>query len=316
MFRPRLLTLFAALSLLLAPALAAEWHYVDGAGKAVALPAPPARIIAHSSVAAALLPYGIRPVGILRDGPPALDRALDGLDLADIPIVSTGWFEIDAEAVLNLDPDLIVTEYALAEKIYQGGTHEGAIATRLEAIAPVIGIPRGNSVMEMLDTYRAFAASLGADTETPALIADRARLERAIATLRSADAAKPGLAVMAASVSATGLSIALPAQFGELHDLAGWGIDLVSPEPMGAGSYVTLSWENAGQYHADLLLLDDRWQLSAQDIIAAQPLAQRLPAIRAGQIGDWPAEWVRSPGVYAQKIEELAGLIAHSHKLP
>lgn len=305
-------TIFTLALLLATPALSAEWTYTDGAGKSVVLDQPPLRIIAHSSVAAALLPYGIRPVGILRDGPPSLDRALEGLGLDDIPVVSKGWFEIDAEAVLNLDPDIIITEYSLAEHTYQGGTNEGAIAERLEAIAPTIGIARTNSVMAMLDAYRDFAASLGADTETPALLTARAGLDAAIARLKAATAANPDLAVMAVSPSSSGLSIAIPADFGELSDFAGWGVNLVSPEATPGTNYLTVSWENAQSYPADVILLDDRWQASPYEIVRNNPLGQRLPAVLANQLGDWPADWIRSPTVYATEIDKLSALIARS----
>lgn len=309
---PRLALL---LPLLAMPALAAEWRYTDGAGKSVVLDAVPLRIIAHSSVAAALIPYGIRPIGILRDGPPSLDRALDGLDVSDIPVVSKGWFDIDAEAVLKLDPDIILTEYSLAEHTYQGGTAEGAMADRLESIAPTIGIARTNSIVDMLDAYRTFALSLGADTETPALKADRARLTTAIAALKAVAAAKPDLAVMAASPSSSGLSIAIPADFGELSDFAGWGVNLVSLEATPGTSYLTVGWENASAYPADIILLDDRWETSPYDVIRNNPLGQRLPAVVADQLGDWPAEWIRSPAVYATEIDKLTALIERSHSI-
>lgn len=308
-------TILALVLLLAHPAFAAEWRYTDGAGKTVVLDQPPLRIIAHSSVAAALLPYGIRPVGILRDGPPSRDRALEGLNLDDIPVVSKGWFEIDAEAVLNLDPDIIITEYALAEHTYQGGTNEGAIAERLEAIAPMIGIARTNSVTAMLDAYRDFAASLGADTATPALVDARTRLDTAIARLKSANAANPGLSVMAVSPASSGLSIAVPNDFGELADFADWGVNFVTPEATPGTNYLTVSWENAKSHAADVILLDDRWDTSPYTIIRDNPLGQRLPAVIANQLGDWPADWIRSPAVYATAIDSLTALIARSHTL-
>lgn len=310
-----MLRILLAALLLTTPAFAAEWRYTDGAGKTVTLPEPPARIIAHSTVAAALIPYGIRPIGILRDGPPSLDRTLEGLDLTDIPVVSRGWFEIDAEAVLALDPDIILTEYSTIEGIYQGGTNEGAVAARLESIAPTVGIARTNSITSMLEEYRDFAASLGAATDTPALAADRARFEAAVTGLETVTAAKPDLTVMAISPSNTGLSIAVPAYFGELSDFARWGVHFVSPDVTPGTSYASISWENAGSFLADILLLDDRWETSSLEIVADHPMGKRLPAVIANQVGDWPAEWIRSYAVYADQIEALTALIERSVKL-
>src|SRR5690606_6389470 len=133
-------------------------------------------------------------------------------------------------------------------------------------------------ILDMLEAYRAFAASLGADTLTPALAADRARFDAAVAGLRAAIAAKPDLTLMALSPGRSGLSIAVPTLFGELNDFAHWGVRLVTPQATPGTSYLTVSWENAGRYRADILLLDDRWETASHDLIVAHPLGQRLPA--------------------------------------
>lgn len=314
--RIMLRTVPPALALLLSlPASAAEWTYTDGAGTTVTLPEPPTRIIAHSTVAAALIPYGIRPIGILRDGPPSLDRTLDGVDVTGIPVVSRGWFEIDAEAVLNLNPDIIITEYALAEQIYQGGTNEDAISERLSAIAPIVGIPRSNSIVDILETYRDFAASLGADTDTDQLNAEKARFDASVETLKSALTEKPDLILAAASPGGSAISVAVPSYFGELNDWQGWGVRFYSPHVDPDSSYTTLSWENVTDIKADILLLDDRWESSALATIEANPIGKRHPAIIAHQTGDWPAEWIRNYAAYAAEIEELTALIQQSEKL-
>jgi len=300
------------LALLVTPTLAAEWTYTDGAGKTVTLPEAPARIIAHVNAAAALIPLGIRPIGVFLDGPPSVDRAAQGLDLTGVEIVGRGWYELDAEAILNLDPDLIVTEWWPREGFYGGAVGDTAIIDRIEAIAPIVGPAQGNSVVTMIEDFAALAESLGADLNAPTILADKAEFDAALARFKSAVAAKPDLTVMAASPSSSGISIAAPAEFGELADFAAWGLDLVVPVTDPDSSYQTLSWENANLYPADIILLDDRWgDRTAQDL-AAQPLAQRLPAVAAGQIGDWPAGWIRSYRVYAEELDKLTELIERS----
>src|SRR5215217_189457 len=280
-----------ALALLTTPTLAADWTYTDGAGKTVTLPAAPTRIIAHVNAAAALIPLGITPIGIFLDGPPSVDRAADGLDLSGVQIDGRGWYELDAEAVLTLEPDLILTEWWPREGFYGGAVGDAAIIDRIAAIAPIVGPAQGSSVVAMIEDYAALAESLGADLETPAILADKAAFDAALARFKLATATHPGLTIMAASTSANGISVAAPSEFGELSDFTGWGLDLVVPTPDANSSYQTLSWENAGLYPADIILLDDRWGSSGLDAIAAQPLAQRLPAVAANQVGDWPAGW-------------------------
>ena len=164
----------------------------------------------------------------------------------------------------------------------------------------------------MIEDYAALAESLGADPSSPEILADKQAFDAALARFRSAVAARPGLTVLAASPSPTGISVAAPAEFAELSDLADWGLDLVVPELDAQSSYQQLSWENANLYPADIILLDDRWGNRSAEVLAARPLAQRLPAIAAGQLGDWPAGWIRSYRVYAQQLDELTALIERS----
>ncbi|QDZ11146.1 ABC transporter substrate-binding protein [Devosia ginsengisoli] len=301
-----------ALILLVSPALAAEWTYTDGAGKTVTLPEPPNRIIAHINAAAALIPLGIKPIGVFLDGPPSVDRAMEDLDLTGVAIVGRGWYELDAEAVLALDPDLIITEYWPREGFYGGAVGDVAITGQIESIAPIVGPAQGKSILTMLDDFAALATSLGADPDAPAVLADRAAFDAALARFKSTVAAHPGLTVMAASPGSGGLSVAAPSEFAELSDFAAWGLDLVVPTTDPDSSYQTLSWENANLYPADIILLDDRWGSRTAETLAAQPLAERLPAVAAGQVGDWPAGWIRSYRVYAEQLDELTDLIERS----
>ncbi|MGB3339586.1 MAG: ABC transporter substrate-binding protein [Devosia sp.] len=303
----------ALIALLLAtPTVAAEWTYTDGAGKTVTLPEPPTRIIAHVNAAAALIPLGIRPIGIFLDGPPSVDRAAEGLDLDGVEIVGRGWYELDAEAVLTLDPDLILTEWWPRENFYGGAVGDSAIFERIEAIAPIVGPAQGASVITLIEDYVTLAASLGADLDVPALREDKQAFETALARFKAAIAAKPGLTVMAASPSSSGISVAAPAEFAELSDFASWGLDLIVPKTDPGSSYQTLSWENAGLYAADIILLDDRWGNRTAEDLAAQPLAQRLPAVASGQLGDWPAGWIRSYRIYTEQLDKLTALIGRS----
>lgn len=301
------------LALVLAtPITAAEWTYTDGAGKTVTLPEPPTRIIAHVNAAAALIPLGITPIGVFLDGPPSVDRAAQGLDLDGVEIVGRGWYELDAELVLTLGPDLILTEWWPRENFYGGAVGDAAIIDRIEGIAPIVGPAQVSSVVTLIEDYAALAESLGADLDAPELLADKAAFEAALARFKTAVAERPGLTVMAASPSASGISVAAPAEFGELADLASWGLDLVVPATDPGSSYQTLSWENAGLHAADIILLDDRWGDRTAEDLVAQPLAQRLPAVAAGQLGDWPAGWIRSYRVYAEQLDKLTTLIKRS----
>src|SRR5690606_12622622 len=96
------------------------WTYTDASGKTVELPSKPERIIAHGHAAAALMSFGIRPVGIYADQPVKDDPALEDLDLEGIEIIGETWGEIDVAAAAKLQPDLIVADWWPVDKAYSG----------------------------------------------------------------------------------------------------------------------------------------------------------------------------------------------------
>ncbi|MBJ7578812.1 ABC transporter substrate-binding protein [Devosia sp. MC532] len=309
----RALVLLALLALP-ASALASEWRYTDGAGTEVVLSEPPQRIVAHASVAAALIPLGIEPVGILLNGQPSLERALEGVDVSHIPVVSQGWGEIDAEAILALAPDIIITEYAPEYYSYAGGTHEEPFKSRLEAIAPLIGIATPNSTLATIVEYEGFARSLTDSVNEERLAADKAAFEKARDALIATAASKSDLTVLPISPGRSEIALGVASRFGELVDFRNWGVNIVELVPT-SGDYHATSWENIRNYDSDILLIDDRWGIASLATITEHPLGARIPAIIARQTGNWPAGWIRSYRVYAQEIDRLTGLLERSEKL-
>jgi iron complex transport system substrate-binding protein len=309
----RALVLFALLAIP-ATSLAAEWRYTDGAGTEVVLPEPPKRIVAHTSVAAALIPLGIEPVGILLNGQPSLERALEGVDVTHIPVVSQGWGEIDAEAILALAPDVIITEYSPEYYSYAGGTHEEPFKSRLEAIAPLIGIANPNSTLATIEEYEAFARSLTGSLDEATLAADKAAFENARDALTAVAATKTDLTLLPISPGRSEIALGVASRFGELVDFRNWGVNIVELVPT-SGDYRATSWENIRNYDSDILLIDDRWGIASLATITDNPIGARIPAIISGQTGNWPAGWIRSYRVYTQEIEKLTRLIERSKKL-
>jgi iron complex transport system substrate-binding protein len=102
-------------------AQAEPWSYVDGAGETITLEAVPTRIIATEDAAAALIPLGIRPVGIIANSLPEDSKALQGLDLSGIEMVGVAHNEIDIEKAAVLQPDLVIAEYWPLDHEWGGG---------------------------------------------------------------------------------------------------------------------------------------------------------------------------------------------------
>src|SRR5262245_34552624 len=187
MIKASLTALVAIAALAGAPGVAVAsggdgWTFVDGSGTETALDEVPTRIVAHSSAAAALISFGIRPVGIYADTAVDEELALQGLDLDGIEIVGEEWGVINLEAVAALQPDLVVAEWWPLEGAYSG-MEEGAGTTleTMRAIAPVVGVSQGPSIVAMIEDYAELAESLGADLDSPAVAASSSRFDAAVA---------------------------------------------------------------------------------------------------------------------------------------
>ena len=306
-------TLFAAaLAIAFSPlaVMAAEWTYTDGGGKTVTLPDVPKRIVAHANVAAGLIPLGIRPVGIYVDGPVKDDPSLRGLDLTGIEIVGEAWGEIDIEKLAAAKPDLIIAEYWPLEKAYSGMESGAADGTLIEQIAPVAGPAQGNSTEALIKDYESLATLLGADLSDPAIAADKAKFEASKAAFQSAVAAKPGLTALAVWAGTDALYVASADGSAELSDFKNWGLNIISPEIADdRGYWETVSWETVDKYQPDLMLVDDRAGPATRETAEAQPTWKTIKAVEAGQVGDWPAFWMRNYKVYAEQLDKLTATI-------
>lgn len=288
------------------------WSYVDGSGQRTTLDATPKRIVAHGNAAAALIPLGIRPVGIYADGPVDQDLGLKNLNLDGIEIVGEEWGVINVEAVAALRPDLIVAEWWPLEKAYSG-LEEGtsAASKQIKEVAPIVGVAQGPSIQQMIEDYEELAAGLGADLEDPQVEANRTRFEEALAGFRAAIEAKPGLSVLAVSPSEEGLYVAVPEHAAELSDFVEWGMDIVVPSKPDDGFeyWETLSWENAGKYQADLVIVDERSYPSNLEEARKRPAWSFLQAAATDSVAIWPAFWVRNHSDYAMSLERLTEAI-------
>ena len=305
-------TLAAALLTVAAlPAFAAEWSYTDGSGTTVTLDHVPTRIIAHANAAAALIPLGIRPVGIYVDSAVEDDKSLEGLDLTGIEIVGEAWGEINVEKAAALEPDLIVAEWWPMTTTWSGFASDTDAATQpIMNLAPITGPAQGQSIVRLIEDYATLAESLGADLSAPAIAADKARFETALAAFKTTVAAKPDLTVLAVWAGTDALYVAATGGSAELSDFASWGLQLIDPPVADdRGYWETLSWENADTYQPDLIIVDNRSAATMQTALA-QPTWTSIKAAAAGQVTDWPAFWLRNYRAYATALDTLTAAIA------
>jgi len=293
-----------------ANALAQVWSYTGGDGKTVSLDHVPTRIIADSGAAAALISFGIRPVGIYGNNPPEQEKQLEGVDVSGIAIIGQAWGEIDVEKAAALKPDLIIADYWPLDNSYQGFEEAVSDSTRqVLTLAPITGPAQGSSAVKLIEDYAALAESLGADLDAPAIGEAKARFEGSREAFKAAVAKKPNLTVLPVWAGTDALYVAATAGSSELSDFASWGMKLISPELADdRGYWETLSWESADKYQPDLIIVDNR-SSTTLETAKAQPTWTTMKAAAAGQVADWPAFWLRTYATYATELDKLTAAV-------
>lgn len=289
---------------------AADWSYTGGDGKTVTLDHTPTRIIADSGAAAALISFGIRPVGIYGNNPPDQEKQLEGLDLSGIEIVGQSWGEIDIEKVAALKPDLVIADYWPMDAAYQG-FEEGVAASTMQVLqlAPITGPSQGDSALQLIEDYGKLAQSLGADVSAPQILADKAAFDHSLDGFKAALAAKPDLTVLPVWAGTDALYVAATVGSSELSDFARWGMHLITPELADdRGYWETVSWETVDKYQPDLIIVDNRSDKTMETALA-QPTWTTMKAAATGQVADWPAFWLRTYAAYASELDKLTAAI-------
>lgn len=290
-------------------AQAEPWTYVDGAGETVTLDTVPTRIIATEDAAAALIPLGIRPVGIIGNSLPEDAKALQGLDLTGIEMVGVAHNEIDIEKAAILQPDLVIAEYWPLDHEWGGGVAVTGPGSPLRDLAPVTGPAQLDSVVGLIEEYEALAESLGADLSAPEIAEAKSRFEQARDAFAAAAKAKPNMTALAIWAGDDGLWVAAPEGAAELMDLKSWGLGFLKTDlNPDSGYWETVSWENSDKYQPDIILIDNRVATNRADA-EAKPTWTAMKAAEAGAIGEWPAYWLRNYDAYAGELEKLTAVV-------
>ncbi|MEU4573442.1 ABC transporter substrate-binding protein [Nonomuraea sp. NPDC023979] len=293
---------------------AGPWQFTDGSGKVVKADKTPTRIIAHAGEAAALMSFGLKPVGIYADESVKTDANLKDLDLTGIEILGEEWGKIDVEKAAALRPDLIVGDWWPAEKAYSG-LEEGADekSKKLTELAPIVGVAQGKSIVALAKGYEDLAKSLGAKVDAPEIVAHKKRFEEAVTAFKEAVAAKPGLTAAAMLPADDKLYVANPEYAPELLDFQNWGLKVINPDSPDPGFpyWENLSWENADKYQPDLVLYDGRSYkpTSNEEWGKKQPTWFKVKAAKAGAVVSWPAYWLHTYEDFATELESLTAAV-------
>lgn len=291
---------------------AGPWRWTDAYGQDVELAARPTRIVAFADQAAALLGFGIRPVGLFAQADPASDPAFADVDLDGIEVLGVSYGEIDVESLVALQPDLVVTTaYTSEDAALPFGFRTEGQARTVREIAPIVGVLQDGTALDVIGRNAELAASLGVDVEAGAVAESRAEFEDASEELRRA--ARSGLVVAPVYAETDGgLWFAKAPDDPALAYYAELGVRFVEPE---GGDYYweQVSWENADLYPSDVVMYSLRYSLSPEELLE-QPTFAARDAARAGQLRPWTFR-AMDHASQAANMREIAAWLSEDEKV-
>ncbi|MFD0786322.1 ABC transporter substrate-binding protein [Micromonospora azadirachtae] len=295
------------------------WTFTDDRSEKVTAANRPTRVVAFTGTAAALVDFGLdkQIVGVFGETKRAdgtVDPQAGGLNVESVEILGNVWGEFSVEKYAALRPELLVTH------MYDPGALwyvPDESKDKILPLAPSVAVTTARVPMTTpIERYAQLAESLGADLSAKKVTDAKARFEAAAESVRQAVRANPGIKVLAASGSPDLFYVSNPKVSTDLMYFAELGVEIVVPTKLEAGDYFeALSWENAGKFAADLILLDNRSTALQPKDLAAKPTWAQLPAVKANQVAPWDAVPRFSYAGAAPLLENLATTIRAAKKL-
>ncbi|MFT4083226.1 MAG: ABC transporter substrate-binding protein [Nocardioides sp.] len=289
-----------------------RFRYTDARGKTIDLAAIPNRIVMSEQAAAALIPYGIRPVGFWGSSTPATSPVLKGLDVSGIKSLGVTYGQVNIEALAALEPDLVITGWYAGDAFGGLGAESANISQKVAAVAPILAVSAQKPASTSLEDWRDLADKLGASVDTGTIATQRRTYQQAVADLKQAAAGRPHTTVYAISPE-NQFYVAIPKYFPELIDYKNWGVDiLTSPAPQTATSaqFGELSYENVTRCKSDILLYDARsFAIPLAKAEQQYPTLKLLPAIAHNHIATWLTDSTYNYATYTPQIQALTTAI-------
>lgn len=299
-------------------AASGPWTFKDDLGQEVSTKSAPKNIVAFTGTAAALYDYGVPVKGVFgptktADGKP--DVQAGSLDISKVEILGNVYDQFNVEKYAALQPDLLVTNTWDGSYWYVPEASKDKILKLAPAAA--ISVGKDATMDKALQRTADLAKSLGADMEAKKTVDAKARFEAAAEKVRQATKANPGIKVLAGSGSPEVFYASTPKTSADLSYFQQLGVEFVVPDKLDEGDFFeSLSWENAGKYKADVILLDNRSSaLQPETLGKEKPTWAELPAVKAGQIAPRVTEPIYSYDKCAQILEDLAKSLQSAKKV-
>lgn len=275
-----------------------RWSFTtSGTDRTVKLQAEPENLVVDYYSAAALWEYGIRPDGVF--GYRFSDERTLSMRPDRMTVVGTDG-ELDLEALLGLDPDLIIG-YGNPDGTAWAWWDE-KVSGQVEQIAPFLGIRFGSGRHpgEIIEEYRELAGELGGDPQTPEVLRAKRTFDSRLDRLRELAKREPKLRILPLHAQQDQVWVGHRV-LGQLALLEDIGFRLVGPGNDDE-AFTEINWETIADHPADIVLT----YAGMTEETREHPTYSELPAVRAGQVVTWDD---KRPYTYPSYNEWLGDLI-------
>lgn len=296
------------------PVASGEWSFTDDKGVTVTLPSRPERLVIDVNAAAPLWDFGIRPVAVF--GWNATESGDFGdaggnIDADTVEIVGNTAEPIQPEAVVAVDPDLIITMTFSPDDPEEYWSIDPALLPQVEPIAPVIAMSGTGSARENTERFAELAEALGADLSTPELADSQERYETAITDFSTLASETSDLSVLFIYVDAETVYVANPSYWADLAFYQELGLNIVVPDNPDT-YWEQLSLEQALKYPSDIFMQSTRPGTLTREELVDHPTFGAHPAVQAGQIGAWNQDFILSYQGMADALEAMMPVISEA----
>jgi iron complex transport system substrate-binding protein len=287
---------------------AGPWKFTDGRGTKISLDTAPKRLVAQTSIAAALKDLGVKVDGVF--GPLKLNGAVDpqaaGLNPAKVTDVTGGgeYGALNLEKLASLKPDLLVTNmYTPPELWYVNPATE----KKVDKLVPTLAINfEGKSLTQSITAVEKVAVALGANVKSAKQVKAKADFNAAAARLRTIGTELGNRKVLVVSGATDLLYVADPQQFPDVAFYESLGLPIVKAKAKAGSYWEDLSWEKSDKYDADIVMWDSREGDSTLKLLKGQPVFSTIKAARDNAWVPWQAVAPPSYQAYAKVMNALA----------
>jgi iron complex transport system substrate-binding protein len=298
------------------PVAGGEWSFTDDKGVTVTLPSTPQRVVIDVNAAAPLWDFGIRPIAVfgwLANPEGDFGAAGGNIEPDQVEIIGNGQDTIDVEALVGLQPDLIVTlTFAPDDPLDYWSLASDGPLEQVQQVAPIVAISGVQSAAAAVARFAELAEALGADLAAPEIADAESAWRDAEDAFTAAVEAKPGISALFVAAGADMLYVANPERAGDVMYFRELGLTVpaVSIDPANGDYWEYVSFETIGKYQTDLFMSSYRG-LPIPEVEAIATVSA-LPAVQAGQIYTWNQDFIASYQGMTAILAELTANIEES----